>query len=61
MKRSGGNGRSGRISDEAVRAKTGRIWKQWFSILDAAGAAKMAHRDIARLLAKRYPRSEEHV
>jgi hypothetical protein len=54
-KRSEGNGRSGRISDEAVRAKTGRVWKQWFSILDAAGAAKMAHGDIARLLAKRYP------
>lgn len=37
-------------SDAAVAAKTGRTWAEWFRILDAAGARKMPHRDIARLL-----------
>lgn len=34
-----------RMSDKAVKAKTGKDWRQWFSILDKAGAAKMSHRD----------------
>jgi hypothetical protein len=38
------------MSDDAVRAKTGKTWKEWFSVLDKAGAQKMAHRDIAELL-----------
>lgn len=38
------------MSDAAVRAKTGRDWKQWVATLDAAGAARLAHRDIASLL-----------
>ena len=29
-----------RISDEAVRKKTGRDWKGWFALLDKAGAKK---------------------
>ena len=29
------------ISDEAVRAKTGRTWGEWFAILDGAGARKL--------------------
>lgn len=37
-------------SDEAVAAKTGRTWREWFRLLDAAGARKMPHREIARLL-----------
>jgi hypothetical protein len=39
-----------RMSDAAVRAKTGRDWKQWFSILDKAGAMKMSHKEIAEYL-----------
>jgi Domain of unknown function (DUF4287) len=39
-----------RFSDEAVKAKTGKAWAEWFKILDAAGAKKMKHMDIARLL-----------
>jgi hypothetical protein len=38
------------MSDEAVAAKTGRTWGEWFKLLDAAGARKMSHREIARLL-----------
>jgi uncharacterized protein YndB with AHSA1/START domain len=36
-----------RVSDEAVKAKTGKVWKEWFSILDRAGAKKMTHQEIA--------------
>ncbi len=38
------------ISDEAVRAKTGRGWKEWFALMDKIGARKMAHKDIAEHL-----------
>ena len=38
------------VSDEAVRAKTGRTWGEWFAILDGAGARKMEHGAIARYL-----------
>lgn len=39
-----------RISDEAVQAKTGKNWESWFRILDAAGAQRMGHSEIARYL-----------
>jgi hypothetical protein len=35
------------MSDDAVKAKTGRTWVEWVRALDAIGAATMAHRDIA--------------
>ncbi len=38
------------ISDEAVKDKTGKSWKEWFSVLDRLGAAKMKHSGIAALL-----------
>jgi uncharacterized protein YndB with AHSA1/START domain len=40
-------GRAG-MSDDAVRKQTGRTWAEWVRVLDAAGAAKMPHRDIAK-------------
>lgn len=39
-----------RMSDEAVKAKTGKTWKQWFSILDKAGGKKMNHQEIVKYL-----------
>jgi uncharacterized protein YndB with AHSA1/START domain len=39
-----------RMSDEAVKAKTGKTWKEWFTILDKAGAKKMSHQEIVKLL-----------
>jgi activator of Hsp90 ATPase-like protein len=42
-----GAGTAARVSDEAVRAKTGRNWAEWFRILDRMGAAKLSHREIA--------------
>jgi uncharacterized protein DUF4287 len=45
-----------RSSDEAVKAKTGKVWAEWFKILDKAGAKKMAHKEIAQ-----YLRDEQNV
>lgn len=42
------------MSDEAVAAKTGRTWKQWIAVLDRAGARRMAHKEIASLLAGQF-------
>ncbi len=39
-----------KMSDEAVQAKTGKTWKEWFSILDKAGAKKMSHQEIVKYL-----------
>jgi hypothetical protein len=38
------------ISSEAVRAKTGKGWAEWFAVLDKAGAAKWSHKEIASFL-----------
>lgn len=38
------------MSNEAVKAKTGKNWRQWFSILDEAGAKKMTHKEIVAFL-----------
>ena len=39
-----------RMSDEAVKAKTGKTWSEWFAILDKAGASKMNHQEIVKYL-----------
>ncbi|HKV05434.1 MAG TPA: hypothetical protein VJO53_10055 [Candidatus Acidoferrales bacterium] len=39
-----------RSSDEAVKAKTGKVWAEWFKILDEAGAKKLPHAEIASIL-----------
>lgn len=41
------------IGDEAVKAKTGKGWAEWFKILDAAGAKRMKHAEIASHLHKK--------
>lgn len=38
------------MRDEAVHAKTGKTWSQWLAVLDAAGAAKWPHAEIASWL-----------
>lgn len=38
------------VGDDAVRAKTGKGWKEWFALLDKAGARKMEHKDVALYL-----------
>ena len=38
------------VGDDAVRKATGKSWAQWFKALNAAGAKKLAHHDIAVML-----------
>jgi len=42
------------ISDEAVKAKTGKTWAQWCALLDKAGAKKMTHKDIAGMVGEKF-------
>ena len=37
------------VGDDAVRAKTGKGWQEWFAVLDARGAAGLDHAAIARM------------
>ncbi len=39
-----------RISSDAVKKATGMSWEKWIAVLDRAGAARMTHKDIVRLL-----------
>ena len=53
MKKSGKGsvgGMNSRPSDKLVKAKTGRTWPEWFSILDRAGARKLRYIDTANML-----------
>lgn len=40
----------GTISSDAVKAKTGKAWDDWFRILDSAGAAQWNHKETAAWL-----------
>jgi hypothetical protein len=40
------------MSDEAVKTRTGKVWSEWFEILDKAGAKKWRHQEITAYLAK---------
>jgi len=42
-----------RMSDDAVKAKTGKTWAQWFAVLEKAGAKKMTHQEITRYLSEK--------
>jgi hypothetical protein len=39
-----------RPSDEAVQARTGRTWEEWFSVLDGSGARERTHRETVGYL-----------
>lgn len=43
-----------RMSDAAVKAKTGKNWKDWFAALDKAGARKMNHQEIVKLISEKH-------
>jgi len=40
----------GRMSDAAVKERSGKTWAEWFKILDKAGAKRMDHAAITELL-----------
>jgi hypothetical protein len=48
------NNTAPRMSDIAVKAKTGKNWKDWFRVLDKAGARKMNHKEIVKLVSEKY-------
>ena len=41
----------GGISDDAVKAATGKTWPQWCAVLDKQGAAKLDHKGIVAIVA----------
>ena len=41
-------------SNDAVKARTGKAWAVWFRLLDRAGAVKMKHAAIAKLLVEKH-------
>ena len=43
-----------KISSDAVKAKTGKSWTQWFALLDKARARTMSHKDIVAILANKH-------
>lgn len=45
-----GKGVTPTISDEAVYARTGKAWAEWFTLLDAAGGAQLSHKQIVAWL-----------
>jgi hypothetical protein len=45
----------GGISDAAVKKATGCDWAKWIRALDHEGCAKLPHKDIAALVAKKWP------
>ncbi len=46
--------KSPKTSDVAVLKATGKNWKEWFNILDKAGAHKMPHKQIVEFVYSRY-------
>lgn len=44
----------GGVSSDAVRAKTGKGWDEWFRVLDAENAVQLPHKQIAQLLYDSY-------
>ncbi len=42
------------MSDATLKARTGCTWERWVNTLDALGADKLAHRDIAALVNGKY-------
>jgi hypothetical protein len=43
-----------RVGDDVIKKRTGKTWKEWFPILDKAGAKKMNHTEIATVLHEKH-------
>jgi hypothetical protein len=43
-----------RVGDDVLKQRTGKIWAEWFPILDKAGAKKMNHSQITDVLQKKF-------
>ena len=54
VKKAGGDWPPKSISEEKVKAATGRGWMGWFSILNKMNANTMPHKDVAKRLREEY-------
>ena len=54
MKKTSSGKRALKVSDDAVKARTGKAWPEWYAILDAAGAKKLDHKSIVAILNKKH-------
>jgi hypothetical protein len=43
-----------KVGDDALKKRTGKVWADWFSILDKASAKKLNHAQIAPLLYEKF-------
>lgn len=43
-----------RIGDDAVKAKTGRDWQEWTSLLDQEDGRKLSHKELVGLVKRKY-------
>ncbi len=50
MTKQSGASKTREVGDEAVQARTGRNWAEWFALLDSAGAAQLDHKGIVAIL-----------
>lgn len=44
----------GRMSDAAVKERSGKTWAEWYKILDKAGAKKWRHQEITAYLIEKH-------
>jgi len=42
------------VSNDAIKAKTGKTWEEWFSLMDAAGCSDLDHKGIVAVLHKKF-------
>jgi hypothetical protein len=47
-----------RVDDEAVKAKTGKKWHEWFDILHNGSTRNLSHQDMAAFLGRQYDLSD---
>lgn len=47
-----------RVGDEAVKAKTGKTWHEWFDILHNGSTRNLSHQDMAAFLGRQYGLSD---
>ena len=47
-----------RVGDEAVKAKTGKTWHEWFDILHSGSTRNLSHQDMPTFLGRQYGLSD---
>lgn len=50
--------KSAKIGNDTVKAKTGKVWQEWFKILDKAGSKEMKHKEIISFIHNQFGLSD---